>query len=101
MAESWEEMRRCRAVVPASVVSRAFAEETVVLNLQTGMYHGLDGTGRHFYEVLQEAPDLGSASAQLADDYEQPLERIEADVHRFCSDLRERGLIELSPPDGD
>ena len=99
MDEHWEQMRRCRAVMPPSVVARAFADETVLLNLQTGMYHGLDGTGRHFYEVLQEATDIASASARLAEDYEQPLERIEADMQRFCTDLRDRGLIELRPAD--
>jgi hypothetical protein len=95
--EHWEQMRSCRAVMPASVVARAFADETVLLNLQTGMYHGLDGTGRHFYDVIQSVPDLDTASVQLAEDYDQPLERIEADLFRFCADLRERGLIELQP----
>ena len=99
MQESWEEMRGSRAVVPPSVVARAFADETVLLNLQTGMYHGLDGTGRHFYEVLQEAPTLERASVQLAEDYGQPLERIEADLERFCEELRDRGLLELAPAD--
>ena len=94
---SWNSLRRCRATVPPHVVFRVLAHETVLLNVDTGQYHGLDLIGGRFFEVINDAPDLQAASAVLAKEYGQTAERIEADLATFCSDLRELGLIELQP----
>jgi hypothetical protein len=94
---SWGSMRRCRAAVPSHVVFRVLAHETVLLNVNTGQYHGLDQIGGRFFEAIRDAADLQSASAVLAEEYGQTAERIETDLAAFCSDLRELGLIELQP----
>lgn len=91
----WETMRSARVAIPEHVVFRAFAHETVLLNVRTGQYHGLDRIGGRFFEVIRESRDLPAASAALAEEYGQPAERIEADLAAFCADLRDRGLIEL------
>jgi hypothetical protein len=95
---SWNSLRGCRAAVPAHVVYRALAHETVLLNVNTGQYHGLDKIGGRFFEAIGESPDLQAASEVLAREYAQPLERIETDLAAFCTDLRDRGLLELQPP---
>jgi Coenzyme PQQ synthesis protein D (PqqD) len=91
----WEQLRGCRAVVPDNVVFRGLAEETILLNIETGQYHGLDRVGGRFFEVIRESEGLGAASRQLADEYGQPLPQIEADLAAFCVDLESRGLIQL------
>lgn len=80
--------------LPNHVVSRAFVKETVVLNLQSGKYHGLNPTGGRMLEVLAAAPTVRDAAAKLADEYDRPLEEIERDLCDFCADLLDRGLIE-------
>jgi hypothetical protein len=84
-----------RARVPEHVVHRQFAEETVILNLKTGFYHGLNVTGGRMLDVLGAAPTVGDAAQQLADEYEQPLDLIQADLAEFCLALVERELLEL------
>src|SRR5687767_1303005 len=81
--------------LPEHVVYRPFASETVVLNLQTGKYHGLSPTGGRMLEMLERSPTVREAAARLASEYGQPLETIEADLCEFCVALHERGLIEL------
>ena len=81
--------------VPPHVVYRAFARETVILNLQTGKYHGVNTIGARMLDVLQKAPTAREAAAQLAEEYDRPLEEIERDLSAFCSDLAQRGLVEL------
>ncbi|MEX0815872.1 MAG: PqqD family protein [Gaiellales bacterium] len=81
--------------VPEHVVYRAFVKETVVLNLQTGKYHGLNPTGGRMLEVLTKAENIGEATAKLASEYGQRQGEIERDVLALCKDLIERGLIEL------
>jgi hypothetical protein len=90
-----------KARTPEHVVYRPFVKETVVLNLQTGKYHGLNPTGGRMLEVLERSETIGAAARQLAEEYGGPLETLEADLCDFCRDLLERGLIELRAPDGD
>jgi hypothetical protein len=81
--------------VPRHVVYRAFARETVILNLETGKYHGINRVGARMLDVLQAAPTAREAAAQLAAEYDRPVEEIERDLSAFCSDLEQRGLVEL------
>lgn len=80
--------------LPEHVVHRGFAAETVVLNLKTGKYHGLNPVAGRMLEVLEEVGSVQEAARQLALEYDQPLETIEQDICGLCADLAERGLIE-------
>ena len=84
-----------RATLPAHVVHRQFAEETVILNLDTGHYHGLNVTGGRMLDVLGASQSVGHAAKELAAEYQQPLSVIEEDLTVFCLALVERGLLEL------
>lgn len=81
--------------LPEHVVHRKFAAETVLLNLETGQYHGVNPTGGRMLEVLEQAGTVGEAAAQLAGEYDQPAEQVERDLQEFCADLAERGLVEV------
>jgi hypothetical protein len=80
--------------MPQHVVCRSFVAETVVLNLQTGQYHGLNPTAGKMLEALQAAPTVGAAVPALADQYGVAQEQIERDLLALASGLIERGLIE-------
>jgi Coenzyme PQQ synthesis protein D (PqqD) len=82
--------------VPDHVVYRTFVRETVVLNLATGRYHGINPTGGRILDLLADDATLSSAAQALADEYQRPLAEVERDVCTFCEELRERGLIEVS-----
>lgn len=86
-----------RVRVAEHVVYRAFPTETVLLNLTSGTYHGLNATAGRMLECLQAAASLGEAVALLAREYGQPAERVEADVRELCAALAARGLVELEP----
>jgi hypothetical protein len=83
-----------RITIPQHVVFRSFVKETVVLNLDTGRYHGLNPTGGRMLEVLRETPVVGDAAAKLAGEYGVPTEDIERDLLEFCDELASRGLVE-------
>jgi hypothetical protein len=84
-----------RAHVPDHVVYRSFAHETVILNLQTGRYHGVNATGGRMLDLLTSRRTVGSAATELAEEYGRPHDEVERDVLEFCADLVRRGLIEL------
>ena len=83
--------------VPAHVVFRAFAAETIVLNLQTGIYHGLNPTAGLMLETLQRHEVIADAAAVVAKHYGQELESVQADMLVLCSGLVERGLLAVKP----
>jgi hypothetical protein len=83
--------------IPKHVASRAFPTETVLLNLETGQYHGLNPTGGRMFEVLGECGDLDRAAALLASEFEQPMEAVTQDLHELCASLIQRGLLETGP----
>jgi hypothetical protein len=89
-----------KAGIPQHVVYRDFVTETVVLNLETGEYHGLNRTGGLILTVLERAETIGAAARTLADEYGSALAEVERDVCAFCTDLLARGLIRLHC-DGD
>lgn len=80
--------------VPQHVVYRSFPSETVVLNLQTGKYHGLNATAGRMLEALEQADCVRDAAGELATSYKQPQGVIESDLCELCASLLERGLIE-------
>jgi hypothetical protein len=89
-----EELLEAKVTVPQSVVFRSFPTETVVLNLQTGKYHGLNPTAGKMLQALTEADSVRAAAATVAAEYDAPAETIEVDVCDLCQNLLDRGLIE-------
>lgn len=85
-----------RIRVPQHVVFRAFPAETVVLNLDTGIYHSLNPAGGHYLEVLEQSASVREGIERLQAEFsDQDPAVVEADLRAFCVDLAERGLIEL------
>lgn len=87
-----------QARVPEHVVFREFAQETVVLNLQTGQYHGLNPTGGLMLKAVEQAASLRAAAAALSAELPVGAETIERDLLKFCRALSKRGLIETVGP---
>jgi Coenzyme PQQ synthesis protein D (PqqD) len=87
-----------RFAVPQHVASRSFPTEMVLLNLNTGKYHGLNPTGGRMFEVVDRCGDFELAVATLATEFDQPLETVRADLRELCASLVERGLLEAAHP---
>jgi hypothetical protein len=84
-----------RIAVPQHVVYRRFPSETVVFNLQTGQYHGLNATAGNMLAALERAVCMRDAAAAVAEEYAQPPEIVEQDMRELCDALLARGLIKF------
>jgi hypothetical protein len=91
-----DQLLHARVQIPAHVVLRAFPTETVLLNLTTGYYHGLNPTAGRMLELLGASGSVVETARTIADEYGQPLDAITSDVTQLCLDLCERGLLELA-----
>jgi Coenzyme PQQ synthesis protein D (PqqD) len=91
-----EQFKFATVRVPEHVVYRSFEAETLLLNLETGQYHGLNPTGGRMLELLKETDGkVRDATERLAAEVEMPPDEIADDLASFCADLAERGLIEV------
>jgi coenzyme PQQ synthesis protein D (PqqD) len=90
-------MLGARVRVPEHVVHRNFGDETVILNLESGLYHGLNHTAATMLAKLEASDSVEAAIEGLVSELGQPREVIEPDVLVLCSALDERGLIECDP----
>ena len=86
---------------PGHVVHRSFVAETVLLNLQTGNYHGLNPVGGVMLETVNDAPSVRAAVEQVAARYSEDPAVVEADLLTLCQSLLERGLMEFAGPSDD
>jgi len=96
---STNEFLSARVRMPQHVVHRSFVAETVVLNLNTGQYHGLNPTAGRMLEAIDAAPSAGAAVPELAQEYGIEEEQIQGDLIALCQGLLERGLIEIVDAD--
>jgi hypothetical protein len=87
-----------RVRVPASVVYKNFVKETVILNLETGQYHGVNPTGGQMIAVLEQSPTVREAAARLAAEFGVDAYEIQRDLCEFCDALVERGLLAIESP---
>jgi hypothetical protein len=82
-----------RLSIPAQVMSRLVGEETVLLDLQSGMYFGLDGVGKRIWESIGKGLTLGETSEVIMSEFEVDEATAQSDVFEFVSELVERGLL--------
>ena len=97
MSASPRRVRPTRVTIPQHVVFRAFVEETVVLNLESGRYHGLNPTAGRMLELLGELGDVDAVARRIAERPAPRRARGRRPASSFCSSLAERGLIEVEP----
>lgn len=81
--------------VPEHVVARELGGQTVVLNLRTGRYHGLNATGGAMLASLRGQGSVGGAATEVAARLDAPRERVLDDLLALCHELHIRGLIEI------
>lgn len=91
-----QDLLAARVRLPQHVVHRSFVAETVVLNLRTGKYHGLNPTAGKMLDALESADSVGAVVPALAAEYGVEESQIEADLIALCRGLLERGLIETA-----
>jgi Coenzyme PQQ synthesis protein D (PqqD) len=96
---STSELLSGRMRLPQHVLHRSFVAETVVLNLRTGKYHGLNPTAGRMLEALEAAPTAGTVVPELALEYGVEPAKVESDLLALCHGLLERGLIEMVDAD--
>jgi hypothetical protein len=81
--------------IPDEVIFRELDGEAVVLNLDTGIYFGLDAVGTRIWRLIEERKPLRTVLDTLIDEYEAPPDRLQRDLLTFVEHLNGKGLLSL------
>ena len=79
--------------IPTQVMARTVSDETVILDLASGTYFGLDPVGARIWALMGEGATLAEICATMLEEYEVEREQLEADVLRLAMELAEHGLV--------
>ncbi|MGB7726694.1 MAG: PqqD family protein [Candidatus Acidiferrum sp.] len=88
-----------RVVVPAHVLVRHLDGETVLLNLDTEKYFGLDATGTRMWELTTHSSSIKTAFATLTEEFEVAPEVLRTHLVELLTQLVENGLLKVVPAD--
>jgi hypothetical protein len=75
---------------------RKVGEESVLLDLKTERYLGLDDVSARFWDLLTSGGSIQLAYETLLNEFEVDPERLRKDVDDFVQELSELGLVEQS-----
>jgi len=81
--------------VKERVVFRDLKGEAVLLNLETGVYFGLDSVGSRIWNLIQEHESLEKVLGILLEEYEVEKARCQKDLLEILAQMNEKGIIEI------
>lgn len=79
--------------IPPTVLSQPLAGETVVLNLKTATYFGLDELGTRIWDLLRQGAPPHGIHQTLRREYDVDDQTLARDLERFFRTLTEHGLL--------
>ena len=82
-----------RLRVHRSVLSRELAGETVLLNLESGVYYGLDAVGTRAWNLLAEERTLADVCTIMLEEFEVTHDTLQQDLTTLVRELCEKQLL--------
>ena len=82
-----------RLVTSQSVVRAELEGEAILLNLETGIYFGLDQLGNEIWTALQQGVSEDDILSRLLDEYDVEPSRLRADMANFLKELHAHRLV--------
>ena len=78
------------------VLHQELIGETVLLNLKTEHYFGLDPVGTRIWQVLGETASAEKVVSRLLEEYEVDEVTLRSDVERLIAELAKAGLLRFA-----
>jgi predicted DNA-binding transcriptional regulator len=82
-----------RYAVSESVLFRELQGEAVLLEIESGVYFGLNEIGSRIWNLLVAHGELERVLTELLDEYDVSERRLRADLEAFLATLVERQLV--------
>ena len=83
--------------ISSEVMSQEVSGETVLLDLKSESYFGLDEVGTRIWQLMQEKGDLQAVFETLLEEYDVEADQLNTDLSELLGELEEAGLVVLEP----
>lgn len=80
-------------VIPSHVIARTVGGETVILDLESGTYFGLDPIGARIWQLIENGKSLAEACDAMIGEYDVSREVLERDALTLAADLVGNKLV--------
>ncbi len=90
---------RDRAAAQERVLVRFLDRESVLLNLETERYFGLDETATRMWQLVTASQDIEAAYQELLAEYDVAPELLRTNLTDLLGQLVENGLLQVLPAD--
>jgi Coenzyme PQQ synthesis protein D (PqqD) len=84
-----------KIIVSPQVVAREVGNETVILDLVSGNYFGLDPVGARMWQLMEAGTSLAAVCDALVAEYDVSREALQRDVLALARDLVEKKLVSV------
>ena len=84
-----------RVKLPDDVLISDLEGESVILNLKSERYYGLDNVGTRFLTLLSTSESIEQAFEALLAEFDVEADTLRLDLTNLLVDLREQGLVEI------
>jgi hypothetical protein len=84
-----------RLRIPEQVLAEELEGESVLLNLQTERYYGLNDIGTRVWQLLHETESSDTLVRTLMDEYEVEEATLRADLAGLFDKMAAAGLVEI------
>ena len=85
-----------RVTVPDDVLVSRLQEESVILNLDSERYYGLDDVGTRILSVLTNAESIEAAYQSLLAEYDVDESVLRQDLLALVESLVQQGIVKIS-----
>jgi Coenzyme PQQ synthesis protein D (PqqD) len=84
-----------RVKLPDDVLISDLEGESVILNLNSERYYGLDKVGTRFLTLLSSSESIEHAFEALLAEYDVEADALRLDLTELLLNLREQGLVQI------
>jgi len=84
-----------KITIPAQVMARVVGDDTVILDLVSGTYYGLDAVGARIWELAAAGQTLAQVCEAMLAEYDVSRADIERDVLALTKTLVDKQLVSV------
>jgi hypothetical protein len=87
-----------KITISEQALSQEVNGETVILDLKSESYFGLDEVGTRIWQLLQERGDVQKTFDTMLEEFDVDTDTLASDMKNLIDDLTEKGLISSDHP---
>lgn len=76
-------------------ISSDLGKEAIILNLKSGMYHGLNEVAAEVWNIIQQPKAVKEVKAILLEEYEVDIQQCDRDLKDLLRELTQAELIDI------